>query len=241
MVRTTGEGRSVRRMVLIAVVAALCFLALYIQIPVGPMFVHAGNLLVVTAALLLGGWQAGLAGALGMGLWDLLNGYAATLPVTLILKFLIGLTVGMVFRALLKGGRFPRGPVAGIGGLFLAGGAAVLLYGQLRWGVLSAKMVALAVFCLAAGVLLVLLALLGRRFQAVPLCATLAAVCGMAVNLVGETLNKLITYLLAGSDFSAAVTMAVFAQASTVINAVLAIVGGVALYLPLKKALRSLD
>ena len=44
--------------VMIALFAALAYVAVWVlRIPVGPMFVHLGNLTVVTAALLLGGWQ----------------------------------------------------------------------------------------------------------------------------------------------------------------------------------------
>ena len=84
--------------IMIALFAALCYLMLMVLfIPVGPMFFHVGNLIVVTAALLIGGFKGGLAGAVGMGLFDLLNGHADSAPKTLVLKLLIGLTVGAVF------------------------------------------------------------------------------------------------------------------------------------------------
>ncbi|MFQ8953782.1 MAG: hypothetical protein ACLR56_12735 [Oscillospiraceae bacterium] len=56
----------------------------------------------------------------------------------------------------------------------------------------------------------------------------------MLVNLIGET-GKTVTYTLAGSAPSAALTAAALGQASTLINAGIAIVGGVALFTVLEK------
>ncbi len=84
-----------------ALMAALCYVGfqfLRIDIPVGESKTafHLGNAFCVTAALLLGGWQGGLAGAIGMGIADLTSGYATTAPQTFIMKFLIGVIVGLV-------------------------------------------------------------------------------------------------------------------------------------------------
>ena len=57
----------------------------------------------------------------------------------------------------------------------------------------------------------------------------------MAVNLIGETLWKVVTYTLAGSSLSAAFISAALGQASTLINAGIAIIGGVALFKALEK------
>lgn len=87
----------------ISLFAALSYIALAVFFfPLGPMFIHFGNLIVVVAALLIGGWQGGLSGAIGMGLYDILNGHADSSPKTLLLKFLIGFTVGAVFTFLKK-------------------------------------------------------------------------------------------------------------------------------------------
>jgi uncharacterized membrane protein len=72
------------------------------------MFVHFGNLIVVLAALLVGGWQGGLAGSIGMGLYDILNGHADSSPKTFILKFLIGLyTLLFICSVVLSSYRIP--------------------------------------------------------------------------------------------------------------------------------------
>ncbi len=166
----------------IALFAALCYIALTVFFfPVGPMFVHFGNLIVVLAALLIGGWQGGLAGSIGMGLYDILNGHADSSPKTFILKFLIGFTVGLVYMAL------------------------------------------------------------SRKIKSKTLCATIGAVCGMLVNVVGEVLWKTVQYYLAGSALNAAFITSLLSQGSTLLNAVIAVIGGVALYRVLKKPFEKLN
>ncbi len=160
----------------IALFAALCYIALTVFFfPVGPMFVHFGNLIVVLAALLIGGWQGGMAGSVGMGLYDILNGHADSSPKTFILKFLIGLTVGLVYTALRK------------------------------------------------------------KIKSKTLSAAIGAVCGMLVNIVGEILWKIAQFYLAGSTFKAAVIASFLSQSSTLLNAVIAVIGGVALFGALEK------
>ncbi len=71
----------------IALFAALCYIALTVFfIPFANMYIHFGNLIVVLAALLIGGWQGGLAGSVGMGLYDILGGHADSAPQDLCLK-----------------------------------------------------------------------------------------------------------------------------------------------------------
>ena len=231
----TAKAKNVRQMVAIALFAALSYAALFIIIPVGPMFVHAGNMIAVVAALLLGGWQGSLAGALGMGLWDLLNGHADSAPKTLVLKFLIGLTVGLVYHWLAKRGKSPKGLLAAVCAGFLSLSAGVLLYSFCRWHSFSLKIILLASAMGAIGLLLLVLLIFGRKLSISAVSAIVAAGCGMGVNLAGETLYKLVYYLLMGSHFSAALNLAVAAQASTLINVVIAVGGGVALFLPLQR------
>ncbi|MCQ2009312.1 MAG: ECF transporter S component [Sporolactobacillus sp.] len=95
----------VRDIVLVALFAAVTYLgisALRIPLPaaVGAPFIHFGNSLLVLAVLLLGGFRGGLAGAIGLGLFDLLSGYASTAPVTVILAFLVAGIVSFAFRLL---------------------------------------------------------------------------------------------------------------------------------------------
>jgi uncharacterized membrane protein len=86
-----------------ALFAALCFVTftfIQIKIPVpggGATSLHIGNAFCVLAALVLGGWYGGLAGAIGMTIADLLDPvYILSAPKTFVLKLCIGLITGLV-------------------------------------------------------------------------------------------------------------------------------------------------
>lgn len=85
-----------------AILAALCFVTftfLQIKIPMpggDATSLHIGNAFCVLASLLLGGVYGGLAGAIGMGIADILDPvYILSAPKTIVLKFCIGLITGL--------------------------------------------------------------------------------------------------------------------------------------------------
>lgn len=105
-VRRSGRA-DVRRLAMAGFLAALCYIGFAffkVDIPNGPAF-HFGNVFCVLAALLLGGYWGGLAGAIGMTIGDLTTIYVTSAPKTFLLKFMIGLIVGLVAHKLLKLGR----------------------------------------------------------------------------------------------------------------------------------------
>ena len=64
---------------------------------------HIGNAFCVLAALLLGGWYGGLAGAIGMTIADLLDPvYITVAPKTFVLKLCIGLITGLIAHKIAK-------------------------------------------------------------------------------------------------------------------------------------------
>lgn len=92
---------SLRRLCMAALFAALCYIGFTyckIDIPVGAekTAFHLGNVFCVLAALFLGGFQGGLAGAVGMTIADLTTGYVTSAPKTFVLKLCIGLITGLV-------------------------------------------------------------------------------------------------------------------------------------------------
>lgn len=219
----------------IALFAALCYISLMLFFfPFAQMYIHFGNLIVVTAALLIGGWQGGLAGAIGMGLYDLFNGHADSVPKTLILKFLIGLTVGAIFTFLQKRKNFPATAlfISGVVSLLLA--VALLILSITNSGY-SGTATVLSPLFIIIGLLCIVFSLLKSRFSQKTASAIVGASCGMLVNIIGEIIGKIIQFMLAGSTFTAALSGALLAQASTLINAGVAIIGGVALYKALEK------
>ena len=92
-----------------ALFAALCYVIFtYLQIKI-PMpggdatSIHLGNAFCVLAALLLGGWYGGLAGAIGMGIADVMDPiYITGAPKTFILKLCIVLITGLVAHKIAK-------------------------------------------------------------------------------------------------------------------------------------------
>ena len=92
-----------------ALMAALCFVSftfLQIKIPMpggDATSLHIGNAFCVLAALILGGWYGGLAGAIGMGIADIMDPvYITVAPKTFVLKLCIGLIVGLVAHRFAK-------------------------------------------------------------------------------------------------------------------------------------------
>lgn len=82
--------------------AALCYVgyAVFPAITASGTKIHIGNAFVVIAALLLGPWYGGAAGAIGLTLADLLGGYAESAPRTFICKLVIGIIVGLLAHSI---------------------------------------------------------------------------------------------------------------------------------------------
>ena len=97
----------VYKMSLSALFAALCYIGFAyfkIDIPVGTekTAFHLGNVFCVLAALFIGPFWGGMAGAVGMTIADLTSGYVTSAPKTFILKFCIGLIAGFVAHKIFK-------------------------------------------------------------------------------------------------------------------------------------------
>ena len=92
---------NVRTLSMAALFAALCYIGFTyakIDIPVGAekTAFHLGNVFCVLAALFLGGFWGGMAGAVGMTIADLTTAYVTSAPKTFLLKLCIGLIAGFV-------------------------------------------------------------------------------------------------------------------------------------------------
>ncbi len=102
-----SQKADIRRLTQAGLLAALCYIGFAffkIDIPVGPekTAFHFGNVFCVLAALLLGGYWGGLAGAVGMTVADLTTAYVTSAPKTFLLKLCIGLIVGLVAHKICK-------------------------------------------------------------------------------------------------------------------------------------------
>ncbi len=102
-----SQKSDVKKLAQAGLLAALCYIGFAffkIDIPVGPekTAFHFGNVFCVLAALLLGGYWGGLAGAIGMTIGDLTTSYVTSAPKTFLLKLCIGLIVGFVAHKIFK-------------------------------------------------------------------------------------------------------------------------------------------
>ncbi len=97
----------IKKLAQAGLLAALCYIGFTffkIDIPVGPekTAFHLGNVFCVLAALLIGGYWGGMAGAVGMTIADLTTAYVTSAPKTFLLKLCIGLIVGFVAHKIFK-------------------------------------------------------------------------------------------------------------------------------------------
>lgn len=104
---TLSAREKLQRLAQAGLMAALCYIGFTFfkfDIPVGPekTAFHLGNVFCVLAALLLGGYWGGLAGAVGMTLADMSTSYVTSAPKTFFLKLCIGLIVGFVAHTIFK-------------------------------------------------------------------------------------------------------------------------------------------
>lgn len=102
-----SQKTDVKKLAQAGLLAALCYIGFAffkIDIPVGTekTAFHFGNVFCVLAALLLGGFWGGMAGAVGMTIGDLTTSYVTSAPKTFLLKLIIGLIVGLVAHKIFK-------------------------------------------------------------------------------------------------------------------------------------------
>ena len=241
MKKQKNNREQILNITFIALFAALCYIALTVFFfPFANMYIHFGNLIVVLSALLVGGWQGGLAGSIGMGLFDLFNGHADSSPKTFILKFLIGLTVGAAYNFFKKRRKYPAMAlfISGIVAFLIALALIIHTFSQNN-GYMGKSTVLVPIF-IVIGILCIIFSALKNKFSHKTASAIVGASLGMTVNIIGETVWKIFEFWIAGSSLSGAVSAAVLGQGSTLINAGIAIIGGVALFVSLEKPINKI-
>ena len=87
-------------LVITAILAALIFIStvfMNIKLPIGQGgLIHLGTAMLFITAILFGPKKGALAGAIGMGLFDILGGWLIWAPTTIISRALQGLIVGKI-------------------------------------------------------------------------------------------------------------------------------------------------
>ncbi len=110
---------TLRRLVFTALCAALCYVAtVAFRIPtVTGGYVNLGDGFVLLSGFLLGPWLGALAGGIGSALSDLLAGYGSYVPGTFVIKALVALVGGLLFRVLTSRAKLPQAVAAVIAGV----------------------------------------------------------------------------------------------------------------------------
>lgn len=97
------KKEELRRLIEVSLFAALILVSVqFLRIQVGPQFVHLGNALVVIAVLVFGSGFGALAAALGLGLFDIFNGYAAEVWITILESLLVCYVLHLVYEKAMK-------------------------------------------------------------------------------------------------------------------------------------------
>ncbi|MET0017503.1 ECF transporter S component [Oscillibacter sp.] len=97
----TADTR-VRTIVTTALMAALaCVATMVIRVP-SPTggYMNLGDTVVLLGAFLLGPWYGALAGGIGSALADVLSGYMVYVPATLVIKAVMAILAGLLYRGL---------------------------------------------------------------------------------------------------------------------------------------------
>lgn len=246
-----NQSKSLRTVILIGLFASICYVSLYFKIPipspVGTPFLHMGNMFVILAALLFTGPIGGLAGSIGMGLFDIFNGFVSSAFKTFVLKFGIGICVGLVAsKGHKKDAKSPLKLIIIAATCFITAGV-VLLITALNMGaeitipgVEKALVInpVLYIFCLLLGIGLGITCFFIRKISVKMQYAVLGAVSGIAFNIVGEFLFVTIKLILAGSAVIPALLAGLVNLPATVINGSASIVIALILYPPLAKVIQ---
>ncbi len=246
--KTHSTTHGTQRLVLIALFSAICYVTLFFKIPipapVGSPFLHMGNMFVILASLLFSGTIGGLSGSIGMGLFDMLNGWASSAPKTIVLKFGIGFITGSVAA---KGHRADaKSPIKWL----IAAASAFLVAGIALWyaaftqgheisipGIEKTFVVipALYIGAIVLSILLFVSCAYIRKIDIKLQYAILGAVAGILFNIVGEFLFGVISLLLVGSTLTPALISSAISLPATVINGAFSIIVAISLYIPLSK------
>jgi uncharacterized membrane protein len=114
---------------------ATMFINIRLPISVNGGLIHLGNVILFTISIVFGRKQGAIAGAFGMGLFDILSGWAAWAPFTFVIRGVMGFLVGSISNSQGKNGRsFLFNLLAiGLGSIWMIAGyylAEVILYGN---------------------------------------------------------------------------------------------------------------
>lgn len=97
------KSTNLRDLTQVGLFAALIYLGVqFFRIPTGgTQFVHFGNALVVVGCLLFGSKKGALAATIGLGIFDVLNGYASEVWITILESLIVCWGIHVVYENML--------------------------------------------------------------------------------------------------------------------------------------------
>ena len=108
---------------LFAAIACIATAVLVIPVPSTGGYLNLGDAVVLLGAFALGPVWGAAAGGIGTAMADLLLGYAAYVPGTMVIKGLMALAAGWLFNKTLSFGSVKAGVISGlVGELIMVGG-----------------------------------------------------------------------------------------------------------------------
>lgn len=102
--KSPKKGIGTYDVVVVGLMAALCFAAIYIKIdvptPMGKTMIHLGNVICLLSGMLLGGVRGGLAAGIGTMFYDLADpAFVSGAPFTFLFKFIMAFIAGVIARS----------------------------------------------------------------------------------------------------------------------------------------------
>lgn len=137
---TKSNVSKTKDLVLNGLLIALVFVATYfiqirLPISVNGGLIHMGNVALFSIAIVFGPKRGAIAGAFGMGLFDILSGWLSWAPFTFIIRGIMGFIIGYFAFKGKKAGKAVLYSIVGIliASIFMIGGyylTEVILYGS---------------------------------------------------------------------------------------------------------------
>ena len=238
------------KMVYCALFIALTYAATFININLGVVgMLHLGVFVAILASLLFGGVVGGIAGSVGMGLYDITRGYPITTYLrTFIVKFIVCFVIGLIFDLLMKKDKKYRFIELVLAIVFATIGIASLLLYILKPDFITQQniktilLLIAAILSLVFSILFVVLFMIYHRFDQRENNVIIAASIGIIVNIILEFILRAILMSLLDEKytFNQAISLSAIKLPASVINGFLTLVLVVGLYYPIYKATKPL-
>lgn len=238
------------KLILTALFTALTFGLTFINIPI-PLggIIHLGNFIAILAALLTTPLIGGIAGGVGMGLFDLVSGYPPTTTIrSFILKFVVCFLAGLIFK---KSKNFKNTTLVFTlsAYLFLLVGILTLIPvitndGHFNFTIDKAYTMSISVlipilaFAFAIG--LYSLIFIAKKLNDIAKGAIIATTFAIIINVVLEFILRTILVGFTSGSFAASFATAVMKIPSSLITAMITIIFIALIYPPLYIATKNL-